>query len=179
MLFCSVCLTVCDVGVLWPNGSMDQDGRPRPWPHCVRWGPSFSHGKGHSSLSLSKFIRAGFACVHIIRGPSLLWSNSWMNQDAIWYRGRPQPRPHCVRWRRSSSAKKGVAAPQFSPHVYCGQTAGWIKMPLGREICLGSDHIVLDGDPAPLPQRGTAHSFRPMSVVTNNGRPSQLLLSTC
>ena len=36
---------VCDVGVLRPNSWMDQDetghaGRPRPWPHCVRWGPS-------------------------------------------------------------------------------------------------------------------------------------------
>jgi len=27
----------------------------------------------------------------------LLWSNDWMDQDAAWYRGRPQPRPHCVR----------------------------------------------------------------------------------
>ena len=42
-----VCLScpVCDVGVLWPNGWMDQDetwhwGRPRPRPHSVRWGPS-------------------------------------------------------------------------------------------------------------------------------------------
>jgi len=40
----SVC-PVCGVGVLWPNGWMDQDetwhgGRPRPRPHCVRWGPS-------------------------------------------------------------------------------------------------------------------------------------------
>jgi len=31
-------LSVCDVGVLWPNGWMDQDitcyvGGPRPWPH--------------------------------------------------------------------------------------------------------------------------------------------------
>jgi len=37
------CLSVCDVGVLWPNGFPNQDetrhaGRPRPWPHCVRWG---------------------------------------------------------------------------------------------------------------------------------------------
>jgi len=23
--------------------------------------------------------------------------------------------------------------PQFSAHVYCGETAGWIKMPLGIE----------------------------------------------
>ena len=42
---------VCDVGVLWPNGWMDQDetwhaGRPRPWPHCFRWGPSSPSPKG-------------------------------------------------------------------------------------------------------------------------------------
>ena len=41
----SVCLSVCDVGVLWPNGWMDQNetwhgGRPWPRPHWVRWGPS-------------------------------------------------------------------------------------------------------------------------------------------
>ena len=40
--------------------------------------------------------------------------------------------------------------------VYCGQTVGRIKMKLGVEIGLGPGHIVLDGDPAPLPQRGTA-----------------------
>jgi len=34
--------------------------------------------------------------------------------------------------------------------VYCGQTVGWIKMPLGTELGLGPAHIVLDGDPAPL-----------------------------
>jgi len=38
---------VCDTGVLWPNGWMDQDetwhgGRPRPQPNCVRWGPILS-----------------------------------------------------------------------------------------------------------------------------------------
>jgi len=47
-------LSVCNVGVLWPNGWIDQDatwyGR-RPWPrrHCVRWGPSSPHRKQHSS----------------------------------------------------------------------------------------------------------------------------------
>ena len=34
---------VCDVGVLWPNGWMDQDetwhaSKPQPWLHCVTWG---------------------------------------------------------------------------------------------------------------------------------------------
>jgi len=50
-------------------------------------------------------------------------------------------------------------------------------MPLGTEADLDSGHIVLDGDPAP-PERGTAAPFRPMFIVAN-GRPSQLLLSTC
>ena len=49
--------------------------------------------------------------------------------------------------------------------VYCGQTVGWIKMKLGMEIGLGPSHIVLDGDPAPLPKRGTALNFRSMSLV--------------
>jgi len=31
--------------------------------------------------------------------------------------------------------KKG-RSPQFSAHVYCGQTAAWIKMPIGVEIGL-------------------------------------------
>ena len=35
--------------------------------------------------------------------------------------------------------------------VYCGQTAGWIKMKLGMQIGLGPGHIVLDGDQAPPP----------------------------
>ena len=37
--------------------------------------------------------------------------------------------------------------------VYCGQTVGSIKMPLGTEVGLGPGNIVLDGDPAP-PEKG-------------------------
>jgi len=51
--------------------------------------------------------------------------------------------------------------------VYCGQTVGWIKMKLGMQVGLGPGHIVLDGDPAALPQRGTAPQFWPISVVAN------------
>jgi len=43
--------------------------------------------------------------------------------------------------------KGGTASPQFSAHVYCSQTAGWIKMPVGMEVGLGPGHIVLDADP--------------------------------
>ena len=40
--------------------------------------------------------------------------------------------------------------------VYCGQTVGRIKMKLGTWVGLSPGHIVLDGDPAPPLQRGTA-----------------------
>jgi len=46
-------------------------------------------------------------------------------------------------------------SPLFSAQAYCGQTAAWIKMPLGTEVGLGLRCIVLDEDPAPLPQRDT------------------------
>jgi len=39
-------------------------------------------------------------------------------------------------------------------------------MALGMEAGLGPGHIVLDGDPAPLPRKvGTTPNFRPMSIV--------------
>jgi len=38
--------------------------------------------------------------------------------------------------------------------VYCGQTVGWIEVKLGMQVGLGPGHIVLGGDPVPLPQRG-------------------------
>jgi len=46
-------------------------------------------------------------------------------------------------------AQKGEHSTQFSVHVYCGQTAALIKMPLGMEVGLGPSGFVLDGDPAP------------------------------
>jgi len=46
--------------------------------------------------------------------------------------------------------------PRFSAHVYCSQTAAWIKTSLGTEVGLGPDDIVLDGNPAPLP-KGVEH----------------------
>jgi len=50
--------------------------------------------------------------------------------------------------------------------VYCGQTDERIKMKLGMEVGLGPGYIVLDGDPAPPPPKGTASpQFLAMSVV--------------
>ena len=56
-----------------------------------------------------------------IYGPCLMWPNAWMDQDATWYGGRPQPRWHCVRWGSSFPLpnKGGTAAPPpfFGPCV--------------------------------------------------------------
>jgi len=65
----TVVLSVCDVGVLWPNGWTNQDetwhaGRPSPRPHCVRWRPSFPQKWG---TAIPVF------------GPCLLWPNGWIH----------------------------------------------------------------------------------------------------
>ena len=101
-------------------------------------------------------------------GPCLLWPNGWMDQDATWYGGRPQPKRHCVRWGPSCSPPKGDGAPpQFPDDVLWsdGWMDGWIKMPLVMVVGLDPGHYVLDGGPAAPPQRGTAPNFRPISVV--------------
>jgi len=54
-------------------------------------------------------------------------------------------------------------SPQFSAHIYFGQTAAWIKMPLGMEVGLGPGNFVFGGDPAtqkkgtPTPPSFLAH----------------------
>jgi len=65
--------------------------------------------------------------------------------------------------------------------VYCGQTVGWIKTPLGKEVGLVPGDIVLDGDPASISRRKGAQQpplFGPC-LLWPNGRPSQILLSSC
>ena len=68
-------LSVC-AGVLWPSGWMDRDEtwhgvKPRPRPHCVRWGPSFPHPPKKEAQT-PNFRRC------------LLWTNGWMDQDATY-----------------------------------------------------------------------------------------------
>ena len=53
--------------------------------------------------------------------------------------------------------------PQFSAHFYCGQTAGCIRMPLGMEVGLSPGNFVLDGDPAPPPNK-RGHSPKQFSA---------------
>jgi len=60
----------CNVGVLWPNGWMDQDvtwhgGRPRPKPHYVRWASS-------SAPPLQKWgTAATYFSVHVYCGQTV------------------------------------------------------------------------------------------------------------
>jgi len=118
-------------------------GRPRPWPHCARWGPSSPSPKG--------------ARPPIFR-PNPLQPNGCVDQDATLYGpgdfvldGDPAPPPQ----KRGQNPPKKISA-----HVYGGQTAGWIKMVLGVEACLSPVDFVLDGDPPPPPL-----NFRPMLIV--------------
>jgi len=76
-----------------------------------------------------------------------------MDQDVTWYGGRPRS----IRRLRDTvfdvdpatlREKGSPTLTQFLAHVYCGQMAGWMKMPLGTEVDLGPGHIVLDGIPA-------------------------------
>jgi len=100
-------------------------------------------------------VCTGTVCCLSVCNIGILWPNGWMDQDVL--DGNPDP------------PKKGTASHLIFFPVYYGQTAGWIKMPLGTEVGLGPDNVVLDWDPAsPLlpPQKG--HSSPPlqrMSVV--------------
>jgi len=77
-----------DSYLLRPNGWMDPDatwygGRPRPRPHCVRWGPSSTRQRAQP--------------------PPNFWPMSvvakWLDGSRCHLVQRwPRPRPHCVRW---------------------------------------------------------------------------------
>jgi len=84
----------------------------------------------------------------------VLWPNGWMDQDETRHRGKPRPRRHSVRWGLSSPPQKKGHSPQFLAHVCCGQTAGWIKMPLRTEVGLGQGDTVRWGPSSPPPERG-------------------------
>jgi len=74
--------------------------------------------------------------------------------------------------------KKGTD-PQFLAHVYCGQTAGWIKTPLGTEVDLGPGHFVLNRRVPSYQQKRHSRTLFSAHAYYGHGRPSQLLLSSC
>jgi len=160
------------------SGDFVLDGDPAPFPKRDGAPPQFlvyfycgqTAGCIQMPLGMEVGVRPGDFVLHgdqivppqigggapsPIFGPCLLRSNGCIDQDDTWYGGRPQPRGRCVRWGPSPPlTKKGAEPPpQFSAYVYYGQTAGWIKMVVGMVVGFGPGHIVLDGDPAPLPKK--------------------------
>jgi len=145
--------------LLQSNGCMDQDatwygGRPLPRRLCVGWGPH-SPKRGRSPPPPQIFV------------PCLLCPNGWIDEVGTWHGGRPQPRRLCVRWGPSPLSEKGQSPTKFSAHVYCGQTAAWIKMPLGTEVGLGLRDIVFDVDQLNQEKWGTPTPSNcwPMSIM--------------
>ena len=65
------------------------------------------------------------------------------------------------------SQKAGGGLPKFLAHVYCDQTAGWMKLVVGMIVGLSTGEFVLDGDPARSPKTGRAPSPILMVEVEN------------
>jgi len=139
---------------------MDQDanwygGRPRPRPHIM------SDTQPSPTTTLRPPPKKGAQLPDF--GPCLLWPNSWMDQDANRYGGRPRPRRHCVRWGTQVPLRRGTA-PTFRPILLWPN--GWMDQdasryegrPRPRPHCEMATHL-------PLPKRSTAPNFRPMTIV--------------
>ena len=62
-----------------------------------------------------------------------------------------------------SSSKR--AHPQLTAHIFSGQMAAWIKMPLGMEVGV----FVLDEDPAPPPNNGAEPPIFGRYMLRPNG----------
>jgi len=80
-----------------------------------------------------------------------------MEQDVTWHGARTRLRRFVLDGDPALSPKGGHS-PQFLTHVYCGRTAGWMKLVLAMEVVLSPGDFVLDGDPAPSPKGGGAPS---------------------
>jgi len=115
---------------------------------------------------------------HPIFGPSLLWRNGWMNQDASSYRGKPRPRRRCVRWGLSSPLK-GTQPPVFGSCLMWQND--WMD---GDATWYGSrprprPHCVRRGPSSPRERDIAAPPLFSARLYCGHGRQSQLLLSSC
>ena len=118
----TVVMSVCNVGVLWPNGWVDQaatwyGGRSRPRPHWVRWEPSSPHRKGHSSPPLF--------------GPCLLWPNGRPAQLLLSY---------CFTQYQKSILKSQWDRRHFAP-LYPSQILGPVWMPIQKHITTSAQEV--------------------------------------
>jgi len=149
-------LSVCNVGVLWPNGWPDQDetwhaGRPRPGHIVLDGDPAPPAPKRHSPQ-----FSAHICCSQMA---------AWIKMPLGMELGLG-PSDYVLDGDPALPSPKREHSPQFSAHVYYDQTAGWIKMVLGMEIGLSPGDFVLDGDPAP-PPKGGSPAFGPLLLWPN------------
>jgi len=135
----------------WPNGWMHQDATwciKTPLVMEVGLGPGHIVQDGDPAPPQKKGAQPP------IFGPCLLWPSGLMDPDATWYGGKPRPR-----------RQKKVHRPQFLAHVYCGQTAVCIRIPLGMEVVLSLGDSVGWGPISLSLKRAQSPNFQPMSVV--------------
>jgi len=147
------CLSLCNVGVLWPNGwikiKLGVEVGLGPGHIVFAWDPKVAQppifgpyllwpNAGWIKMLLGYIVldedpAAPPTTRHSpapIFCPCLLWPNGWMDQDSTWYEGRPRPKTHCY---------------------------------MGTQ----------------LPPKGAQPQIFGPCLLWANGRPSQLLLSTC
>jgi len=148
----SVC-PVCNAGVLWPKGRMDQaetwhSGRPRPGHIVLGGDPAPRHAKGHSPQFLAHICCGQMAgCIKMPVGMEV-----GLGPDSFVFDGDPAPP---VKW---------AEPPIFGPCLLWPN-----KMPHGMKVGLGSGHIVLDGDPAPLTKKGQRPQICGLFLLWPNG----------
>jgi len=110
-------------------------------------------------------------------GRLLLWPSGWIDQDATWHTKVGLVPSHMVlNGDPALMPPKGAQQPPLSAHVYCGQSAGWIRIPLGKLVrgrFLPRRHCV-QWEPSSPTERGTAAPpplFGPCLLYPNS-RPS-------
>ena len=109
----------------------------------------------------------------------VLLPSGCMDQNEAWHGGRLGPGHIALDWDPTElpSSKRG-RSPQFSTHICCGEMAGWIKMPLGKEVGLSLSDIVLDGDPATPPPKGAEPQFSSHVYCGQTARWIKMALGT-
>ena len=105
------------------------------WLTCSRW---FTHISGHPSAAGRAQDRESWTPKdwRSTTVPRNLLLNFWAT---VWKTTRPMLTHRCLSCLLSCLSVT---------LVYCSQTVGFIRMPLGIKVGLHPDHIVLDGDPA-------------------------------
>ena len=163
---------VCNVGVLWPNGRMDQDAT---WYGRIGFGPGDIVLDGdadisptergtaapslsaHSALARSPISATAELLFPVLMGLRIICMRlSCCRHSSIyfwWHFGRPFVKRFALCYRTVVCSVLSVCL--SVTFVQCVQTVGRIKMKLGMQVGLGPRHIVLDGTHLFFPKGGS------------------------